>query len=225
MANIAKAIEPKSDQQNAVDYLSGPRVFTIAGTSDYRDDKGRAKVSIHLVEAPDRPFKPSATNLRLIVIGWGQDDTTWPGRRIKLTLDPNVTFGGEKVGGIRVVALSDLEQPFTAKLPTTRGKKAEFRVEKMESQPTPGPQDPARQDAYTRLTAAFEAAGIPKEQRSREAIDWAASEWDKQITSPSDLTVEELGQLAGYFEGLTKTPEADAVTGEVLDWDAAEVGA
>ena len=132
MANIAKAIEPKSDQQNAVDYLTGARVFTVAGTSDYLDEKRRPKVAIHLVEAPDRPFKPSATNLRLMVIGWGQDDATWTGRRIKLDLDPEVRFGGEKVGGIRVVALSNMEQPFTAKLPTTRGKKAEFRVEKLD---------------------------------------------------------------------------------------------
>ena len=131
MANIAKAIEPKSDQQNAVDYLTGARVFTVAGTSDYLDEKRRPKVAIHLVEAPDRPFKPSATNLRLMVIGWGQDDAAWTGRRIKLDLDPEVRFGGEKVGGIRVVALSNMEQPFTAKLPTTRGKKAEFRVEKL----------------------------------------------------------------------------------------------
>ena len=137
MADIAKAIEPQSDRQNAVDYQTGPKVFTVAGTSDYRDDKGRGRVNVHLAEAPDRPFKPSATNLRLIAIGWGEDDTTWPGRRIKLALDPEVMFGMEKVGGIRVVALSDMEQPFTAKLPVTRGKKQEFRVEILPDAPAP----------------------------------------------------------------------------------------
>ena len=139
MADIAKAIEPLSDRQNATDYTAGPKVFTVAGTSDYRDEKGRAKVNVHLAEAPDRPFKPSATNLRLIAIGWGEDDTTWPGRRIKLALDPEVMFGREKVGGIRVVALSGMEQPFTAKLPVTRGKKQEFRVEVLPDAPAPPP--------------------------------------------------------------------------------------
>lgn len=128
MADIARAIEPLSDRQNFVDYMAGPKVFTVAGTSDYRDEKGRAKVNVHLVEAPERPFKPSATNLRLLAIGWGSDDTAWPGRRIQLGGDPTVTFGREVVGGIRVLALSDMEQPFTAKLPVTRGKKAEYRV-------------------------------------------------------------------------------------------------
>ena len=139
MADIAKAIEPQSDRQNAVDYQTGPKVFTVAGTSDYRDDKGRGRVNVHLAEAPDRPFKPSATNLRLIAIGWGEDDTTWPGRRIKLALDPEVMFGREKVGGIRVVALSGMEQPFTAKLPVTRGKKQEFRVEILPDAPATPP--------------------------------------------------------------------------------------
>ena len=139
MADIEKAIEPQSDRQNAVDYMAGPKVFTVAGTSDYRDDKGRARVNIHLAEAPDRPFKPSATNLRLVTIGWGKDDTVWPGRRIKLALDPEVTFGREKVGGVRVVALSHIDHPYTAKLPVTRGKKAEYRVEILPDAPAPPP--------------------------------------------------------------------------------------
>lgn len=139
MADIEKAIEPQSDRQNAVDYMAGPKVFTVAGTSDYRDEKGRARVNIHLAEAPDRPFKPSATNLRLVTIGWGKDDTVWPGRRIKLALDPEVTFGREKVGGVRVVALSHIDQPYTAKLPVTRGKKAEYRVEILPDAPAPPP--------------------------------------------------------------------------------------
>ena len=146
MADIEKAIEPQSDRQNAVDYMAGPKVFTVAGTSDYRDDKGRAKVNIHLAEAPDRPFKPSATNLRLVTIGWGKDDTAWPGRRIKLALDPEVTFGREKVGGVRVVALSHIDQPYTAKLPVTRGKKAEYRVEILPDAP---PAPPIPDDVQT----------------------------------------------------------------------------
>lgn len=140
MADIARAIEPQSDRQNAEDYRLGPKVFTVAGTSDYRDEKGRPKVNVHLAEAPERPFKPSATNLRLIAIGWGDDDTAWTGRRIRLALDPEVMFGREKVGGIRVSALSDIPQPYTAKLPVTRGKKAEFRVEILPTeQPPPIP--------------------------------------------------------------------------------------
>ena len=150
MADIRAAIEPLSDRQNATDYMAGPKTFTITGASDYRDEKGRAKVNIHLAESPDRPFKPSATNLRLIAIGWGEDDSAWSGRRIELSLDPEVTFGREKVGGIRVTALSDMPQPFTAKLPVTRGKKAEYRVTVL---PDVAPYTPSR-DFITEVQAA-----------------------------------------------------------------------
>ena len=147
MADIARAIEPQSDRQNAEDYRLGPKVFTVAGTSDYRDEKGRPKVNVHLAEAPERPFKPSATNLRLIAIGWGDDDTAWTGRRIRLALDPEVMFRREKVGGIRVSALSDIPQPFTAKLPVTRGKKR--RVPGRDPRPPSSPHRSPRSPPWT----------------------------------------------------------------------------
>jgi hypothetical protein len=137
LADIKAAIAPRSDQLNYVDFMAGPDTFTIERTEDYRDEKGGTRVAIHMVERPGRPFKPSATNLRLIAIGWGDDDTGWPGRRITLGGDPEVTFGREKVGGIRVLALSDIAQPYTAKLPITRGKKAEYRVERLDTATPP----------------------------------------------------------------------------------------
>ena len=185
MANIAKAIEPKSDQQNAVDYQTGgPRVFTVAGTSDYLDEKRRPKVAVHLVEAPDRPFKPSATNLRLMVIGWGQDDAVWTGRRIKLDLDPEVRFGGEKVGGIRVVALSNMEQPFTAKLPTTRGKKAEFRVEKLDDAPAP-----ITEELWSTLSEWLDHKGI------EDKPNWITQRAGRTLNSPMELSADEASKM------------------------------
>ena len=146
MADIRGAIEPRSDQLNYVDFTAGPAIFTIAGTEDYRDEKGGKRVAIHMVEKPGRPFKPSATNLRLIAIGWGDDDTDWPGRRIQLGGDPNVTFGREQVGGARVAAPSHTDQPYTATLPATRGKKAEYRIERLDD---PAPAPPVPEDVQT----------------------------------------------------------------------------
>ena len=129
MADIRAAIQPRSDQLNYEDFVSGPAVLTIERTEDYRDEKGQARVAIHMVEYPGRPFKASKTNLKLLAIAWGDDDTDWPGRRVQLSSDPTVTFGGKAVGGICVTALSHLPQRFTAKLSVARGKKKEFPVE------------------------------------------------------------------------------------------------
>ena len=140
MADIRAAIQPRSDQLNYEDFVSGPAVLTIERTEDYKDEKGQARVAIHMVEYPGRPFKASKTNVKLLAIAWGEDDTDWPGRRVQLSADPTVTFGGKAVGGIRVTALSHLPQRFTAKLSVARGKKKEFPVEILPDMP-PIPED------------------------------------------------------------------------------------
>ena len=140
MADIRAAIQPRSDQLNYEDFVSGPAVLTIERTEDYKDEKGQARVAIHMVEYPGRPFKASKTNVKLLAIAWGEDDADWPGRRVQLSADPTVTFGGKAVGGIRVTALSHLPQRFTAKLSVARGKKKEFPVEILPDMP-PIPDD------------------------------------------------------------------------------------
>ena len=139
MADIRAAIQPRSDQLNYEDFVSGPAVLTIERTEDYRDEKGQPRVAIHMVEYPGRPFKASKTNLKLLAIAWGEDDTDWPGRRVQLSADPTVTYGGKAVGGICVTALSHLPQRFTAKLSVARGKKKDFPVEHLPDAPTPPP--------------------------------------------------------------------------------------
>lgn len=140
MADIRAAIQPRSDQLNYEDFVSGPAVLTIERTEDYRDEKGQPRVAIHMVEYPGRPFKASKTNVKLLAIAWGEDDTDWPGRRVQLTADPTVTYGGKAVGGICVTALSHLPQRFTAKLSVARGKKKDFPVEILPDMP-PIPDD------------------------------------------------------------------------------------
>ena len=143
MVDIAKAIEPRSDQQNYDDMLAGPRTVTV--TEVDRDKEQR--VSIHLAEYPGRPFKPSKTNLRLIAQAWGTEAAAWTGRRMTLAGDPTVKFGGQQVGGIRVVALSHIDKPFTAALTATRGKRATYKVDALPDAPAPPP--PIPEDVQT----------------------------------------------------------------------------
>lgn len=133
MVDIAKAIEPRSDQQNYDDYVAGPRTVTVTEV----DLDKEQRVSIHLAEYPGRPFKPSKTNLRLIAQAWGAEAAAWTGRRMTLAGDPTVKFGGQQVGGIRVVALSHIDKAFTATLTATRGKRATYKVDALPNAHTP----------------------------------------------------------------------------------------
>jgi hypothetical protein len=68
--DISDTIAPKSDQLNAEDLLSGERTFTI--TEVRVIDAPEQPVSVYLAEFPsDRPWKPSKTSRRVLMMGWG----------------------------------------------------------------------------------------------------------------------------------------------------------
>jgi hypothetical protein len=124
--DISNTTVPDSTQVNAEDLLSGPRIVTI---SDVRLGTDEQPVNIDLVEFPGRAYRPSKTMRRVLVAAWGPEAATYVGRRIKLYRDPEVTFGRDKVGGIKIEALSHIEKRLTIALTVTRGKRSPFVVE------------------------------------------------------------------------------------------------
>lgn len=123
--------EPRSDQWNADDFVSGPRTFTVAGV---RTGTAEQKYDI-LLEAEERVWRPPLTVLRLLVAGWGDDAAAWTGRRITLYRDDSIKFGKDAVGGIRVSHMSHLAKPLRIALTATRGKRAMHVVEPLPDAP------------------------------------------------------------------------------------------
>lgn len=123
--DITKTIEPRSDQANADDFLTGPRTFTIEKVTRGSDEQ---PVDIHLIEFPGRPFKPGKSMRRVLVAAWGPDASTYVGRRLTLYCDPDITFGRDKVGGIRISELSHIDKPLAVALTVTRGRRSLFTV-------------------------------------------------------------------------------------------------
>lgn len=113
-------IEKKTDQLNYEDMLGGvTRIVTIA---EVRKGSKEQQYDI-AIEGDDRYWRPPATVLKLLVAAWGDEAAAWVGRHAKLYGDPEVTFGREKVGGIRVSHLSHIDGPVSAMLSETRGKR------------------------------------------------------------------------------------------------------
>jgi len=123
--------EPRSDQWNAEDFLQGPRVFAIAGV---KNGAAEQKYDIDL-EGESRVWRPPLTMLRVLLTAWGDDSDAWVGRRVQLFHDPNVRFGKEAVGGIRIAALSHLNGPLNLKLTATRGKRVTYTVQPLPDAP------------------------------------------------------------------------------------------
>ena len=91
--------------------LSGPQEFEITGVeeTEFKDEKtGKLVRKLVLLFGDDQPkLTLNSTNTRELIEAFGTDDTDdWIGKTIQVVYDKNVTFGGKKVGGLRVAVPS-----------------------------------------------------------------------------------------------------------------------
>jgi len=126
--NLKDTIIPKSDQLNAEQLLSAPLTIVV---TEVKRGAGDQPVIIHFHNDDGRPFKPCKTMRKVLIFAWGDDGREWVGKRMTLFCDPEVKFGGVKVGGIRISHLSDIERDLGLSLNATKGKKAEFVIKKL----------------------------------------------------------------------------------------------
>ena len=144
--DITDALAPTSDQLDAVE-LVNPRTFTIAEGSRLGTRDGKTVAEISLANFP-RVWRPSKGMLDVLAKCWGTDGSAWVGRRVTLYCDPDVMFGKEKPGGVRISHLSHIDK---ARNVTIRGRGAgkvlPWRVE-------PLPEAPAAPPAVTEADVA-----------------------------------------------------------------------
>ena len=123
--------EPRSDQINYEDFLAGPKVYTIGGV---RNGTAEQKYDIQLQEE-QRVWRPPLTVLRTLIACWGDDATVWQGRQAELYGDPSIRFGKDAVGGIRIKALSHLDEPKTVTVTVARGKRQKITIQPLQVAP------------------------------------------------------------------------------------------
>jgi hypothetical protein len=192
--DLTKSIEPRSDQFNAEDLLTGPRTFTI---TDVRAGTEEQPVRVFLAEGPEgRPWIPAKTMRRLLVLAWGAESDAYIGKRVTLYRDPTIRFGPDTPGGIRISHMSGIgRKPLVAQLTEKRGKRVPYKVEPLpEDAPAPakvpGPLD--------QLVWAMNAAKIPQVDR----LDYCRRVLQFDVKDPRDLTPE---QMASVVESLQET--------------------
>lgn len=121
MIDISHTIVPKSDQLNAEDFISGPLVLTIMDVAVR--DTPEQPVQIRFAGG-FRPWRPCKTMRRVLVFAWGADATTYIGRSLRLYREPAVLWAGEKVGGIRIGAMSDIQKRIEIALSFSKAKRS-----------------------------------------------------------------------------------------------------
>lgn len=129
ISNLRDTIVPKSDQLNAEQLLSAP--MTLLVTDIKRGSGVDQPVIVSYLNDEGRPYKPCKTCRKILIFAWGDDGSEWIGKRMTLYCDPDIKFGGVKVGGIRISHLSNIERDMAVSLNVTKGKKGEFIIKKL----------------------------------------------------------------------------------------------
>lgn len=136
VADLRDTIVPKSDQLNAEQLLGGPVTITV---TDVRRGGGEEQpVIIHYEGEGGRPYKPCKSMRKVLVFAWGGDGREWVGRSMTVYNRPDVKFGGEEVGGIRISHLSHIDRDIAIALTATRGRKEQTRIRKLDEAATVG---------------------------------------------------------------------------------------
>jgi hypothetical protein len=148
--DISNTLAAKSNQLNTDDLISGPITIQISRVSAGSPEQ---PVAIGYEGDEGKPWYPCKSMRRVLVAAWGADASQYVGRRVTLFRDPEVMYGGIKVGGIRLSHLSNLDGPLSIALTVTRQKRAPYRVQPLTT-PAPPP-DPA-----TAALAVCHAAGL-----------------------------------------------------------------
>lgn len=83
-------------------------LYTIAGVEQYNVAKEGADPEMKwclTFKETDKPMVLNSTNIQLCEAIFSSDDTDdWKGKRVVLYTDPNVSYQGKLVGGVRVRA-------------------------------------------------------------------------------------------------------------------------
>lgn len=172
--DITDALAPNSDQLDAIELVT-PRTFTIAAGSRLamRDGKTVAEIAF---EGFPRVWRPSKGMLDVLARCWGADAKQWVGRSVTLYNDPDVMFGKDRVGGVRVSHLSHIDGVQTVNIRASgRGRSPKpWKVQPLPDAAPVAPQQPsitpfldaidtaATMDALKAAWIAIDTAGLGK---------------------------------------------------------------
>jgi hypothetical protein len=168
--SIADTLAAKSDQLNADDLIGGPITVTVIGWK-----RGATKEQpVWLSISDDRmPYSPCKSMRRVLAEEWGDRPSEWVGRSMTLYRDPNVMFGGVRVGGIRISHLSHMKQSQTEHILTVAkaGKKAPFTVRRLDTAQPQQQSAPSHEVTGDALKQLFDRVGSHAETKEeKEAI-------------------------------------------------------
>ena len=186
--DFGETLTAKSDQLNADDLVGGP--ITVQITDAKRGDSPEQPLVLRL-SGDHRPWKPCKTARRILAACVGSTNTgALIGRWVRLYRDPDVTWAGKAVGGIRVDGMSGIDRPVTIALALNKKAKAEHRIVPIRPPADDKPAPPA--DPLAALAAILDTHGLTVADLDQQATDGGKP-------APSTMDANGLARVVGYL--------------------------
>jgi hypothetical protein len=193
--DLRPTILAKSDQLNAED-LAVPIKVTITAVREGSKDQ---PVWIEYEGCNGRPWKPCKGMRRVLVGLWGPDGRKYVGRQLGLFCDPEVEWGGIAVGGVRIAAMSHIEEQTLVEVKAGRGKpKSKYLIKPIRTQTS---EAKTEEQPEQRKPPAQERKASPRQQG------------DTGNAKP-DRAAEGVAKLIDTLKKVRSQAELDAITGD-----------
>lgn len=156
MNEFAAAMAPKSDQINASDLIGGDMTITITGVKVTPGTEQPVSITF---QGNSKVWRPCKTTGRCLMAAWGADTAQYVGRSVQLYLDPKVKWGGLEVGGIRIRALSHMDDDLRIVLTESKQVRKPVTIKRLVTQAETAPIiEPTKYDAASAIIRAKEIA-------------------------------------------------------------------
>lgn len=201
MSDMSAAIKPKSDQLNSDDLIAGPITITVTKTS-VNSAGGEQPVSLYFEGDNGKPYKPCKSMSRVLVAAWKSDSKEYIGRAMTLFRDPEVTWAGMKVGGIRISHMSHIDKPLTLALTANKKSRAMYTVQPLKGA-AGAPAQPAAKPQPTPAAALPEPTPekpFAMKASSKEAFIFATTQEWREKAFEIITTYASVAQCQGFVK-------------------------
>lgn len=202
MSDMTLTTEAKSDQLNFDSFPPGVSRTIKITRVDVKPGADQP-CDVHFEGMNGRVYRPSKGMRRVMVHVWGKDSAAYVGNSMTLYGDPDVQFGGAKVGGIRISHMTGIQKPVTIALTATRANRKPFTVKPLVTTTEPEfDQEKLLNDSDVAANLGLEAykaffGGLGKAERAfllprHEDLKKRATEADMQYAGePADVGDDE----------------------------------
>lgn len=195
MSKWKATITPKSDQLNADDLIGGDMVITVSRV--LVNESSDQPASIFYKGDNGKPYKPCKTMRRVIAHCWGLDEENYVGRSLHLYRDESVKWAGDAVGGIRIKAMSHINERKRISLQVSKGKRMPVTIDMLAVNDKPDNKRQNAQEWANSISAILDAQEYEQEFM--------------QVWNTNNEKIERLKKYPEIYEQLTAIYETKVV--------------